>query len=198
MELRESLRPAASFIFKNTASESKRIALFAGHYDTSEVVFSSASSNNAIISHANPEALVQDGYNVDQVADDYNKSVTATSKGSGTYPIQVTSKRRTRMVDFMNYVKYSGSKVTKIRITDLSKDSEHPIFNGEIEVSQSAIGKKGGSDYIQLSTHIDPRNFNQGFIDIDLEEQSLLLDETTVVIMDVCASANFQIDYILA
>lgn len=194
-QVNESLRPVASFIIKNTEDEAKRLALFAGHYNTDEIVFDE--DGKAIIAHCNPAALNSAGYQCDQVADDYNSTVKST-RGEGLYPIQFIPKsKRTRAIDFLNYVRYSGLKVTKMRFTDLSGDAEHDIFNQEIEVSQSSIGAKGGSDYIQLSTYINPKNFKTNVIEVDLEGQNLLLDETTVVIMDITANANFQLDFIL-
>jgi hypothetical protein len=67
-------------------------------------------------------------------------------------------------------------------------------------VTQSSIGSKSGSDYVQLSAYINPANFLQNFIDIDLEkdERKLSLDETTLVFLDVPANSNFQIDFTLA
>ena len=198
MSLQESLKKTVSFRYKNTdAQNSKRLGIFPGHYDTSEL--SKDSSGNYYITHGNPTPLVEAGYQCDQIADDFNSKVAATSRSNAKDPIEVRPvKGRTRVADFLNYVKYSGSKVTKIRITDYSGDTTRALFNGELEISQSSIGSKGGSDYLQLSTYIDARNFQTNIIEIDLEQQNLLLDETTVVIMDVPANANFQMDYILA
>ena len=197
MSLKESLNPTVSYRYKNTDPvRVQRLALFAGHYDTSEIS-KDASGNKMFITHGNPTALVDAGYNCTQVADDYNSNVINTSRGNAD-PIQITPVRgRTRVVDFMNYVKFSGLKVKKIRITDLSNDSTRALFNGQLEISQSSVGAKGGTDYLQLSTYIDPRNFQTNIIEIDLEEQNLLLDETTVVIMEIPEGANFQMDYIL-
>lgn len=196
--LQESLKKTVSFRYKNTNnSESKRLGIFPGHYDTSEL--SKDAQGNYYITHGNPTPLKEAGYQCDQVADDYNRNVTSTSRSNAKDPIDIKPvKGRTRVADFLNYVKYSGSKVTKIRITDYSGDTTRALFNGELEISQSSIGSKGGIDYLQLSTYIDARNFQTNIIEIDLEQQNLLLDETTVVIMDVPAGADFQMDYILA
>lgn len=198
MSLQESLKKTVSFRYKNkNTQDSKRLGIFPGHYDTSEL--SKDGSGNVYITHGNPTPLVEAGYQCDQIADDFNPKVTATSRANATDPIEVRPvKGRTRVADFLNYVKYSGSKVTKIRITDYSGDTTRALFNGELEISQSSIGSKGGSDYLQLSTYIDARNFQTNIIEIDLEQRNLLLDETTVVIMDVPAGADFQMDYILA
>lgn len=196
--MNESLKPVASFIVKNNSAETKRIALFSGHYDTTEIVFvKNGETKIPVVAHSNPAALVAAGYQCDQVADDYN-SLNPVRGNDEVYPVSFIPKsKRTRVVDFMNYVKYSGLKVSKLRFTDLSNDASRALFNQEIEVTESSIGTKGGSDYIQLSSYINPRNFQTNVIEVDLEDQNLLLDETTVVLMDIVGNAHFQLDLIL-
>ena len=128
MSLKESLNPTVSYRYKNIDTVNvQRLALFAGHYDTSEIS-KDASGNKMFITHGNPTALVDAGYSCDQVADDYNSNVANTSRGNAD-PIRITPVRgRTRVVDFMNYVKFSGLKVKKIRITDLSNDSTRALL----------------------------------------------------------------------
>lgn len=196
----KSIRPVASFVFKNGDTPS-RICLFPGHYNTSEVVIK---DGKAYVSYADPSAIKSAGYDCHQVADDYN-ATTANLRGDGVnkYPMEIRSKTpSTRFRDFLNYVRYSGLKVVKMRITDLTPGSNpsREIFQQNIEVTKSAIGAKSGSDFVQLSQYINPANFLQSFIDIDLEkdERKLALDETTLVFLDVPADANFQIDFTLA
>lgn len=198
MSLKESLRPTVSFKYKNAdTANSRRLAIFPGHYNTAEI--SKLGADKYCITYGNPEPLRAAGYECDQVSDDYNSQITATLRTDKVEPIQIKPcNPRTRVSDFLNYVKYSGAKVSKIRITDYSNDTHHSLFNGQMEISQSSIGSKGGTDYLQLCTYIDPRNFQTNIIEIDLEEQNLLLDETTVVILEIPANANFQIDYILS
>lgn len=189
-QINESLRPVASFVVENRTEELKKLAFFTGHYETSKLVFNEESV--PFLVRLDPKALVSAGYQCDQVADDYIAEVDSE------YPIKVYGKSpRTRVVDFVNYVKNSNLSVVKIRITDLTTDSTHELFNHEIEVSASSISSKGLSDYIQMSTYVNPRNYQQNVIEIDLEQQNLLLDETTVMIMDVVANAKFQIDFII-
>lgn len=204
--LNQSMRPVASFVFESTAETTQKLCLFPGHFMLGSVITISKSGTNPLsyesfLSYANPKALRDAGYECDQVADDYNLSnnLFASDGASGSYSIKITSKtRKTRYRDFLNYIKLSGVRVVKMRITDLKTNSEHAIFNQEIEVTKSSIGSKAGSDYIQLSQHINPSNFLQNFIEVDLEKQNLLLDETTLAFLDVPAGANFQIDFTLA
>lgn len=194
-ELKKSMKPVASFIFENIADVEKVLCLFPGHFDTTEIV--KTNDEGVILVHSNPKALVDAGYVCDQVADDFSTQLSEI-KDSGEYAIKITkTSARTRYREFLNYIKFSGLRVSKMRITDLVPNSDHEIFNQELEVTASAIGAKAGSDFIQLSAHVDPTNFIQRFIDIDLSQQNLLLDETTLVFLRVPSKAKFQIDFTL-
>ena len=194
------MRPVASFIFRNTSQESKKICLIPGHYNTSEIVYNETVSSGptpSLLSMASPKSIKNAGYDCDQVADDFNGASYYSSK----YPIQITPKSaKTSYRDFLNYIKLSGVRISKMRITDLTAGANpsHDIFYQEMEISKSAIGSKSGSDFIQLASHINPANYLQNFIEVDLEKQNLLLDETTLAFLDVPASAHFQIDFTLA
>ncbi len=193
----QSLREVASFRVKNTSNSSVRVCFFPGHYDTLEVV--EDEEGKLHVSYADPTALKNAGFDCQQVADDYN-SLATVYRTDGRYPVTVTAKdRKTRYRDFLNYIKYSGVSVSKIRITDLLPNSNHEIFGQDIEISRSAVGNKIGTDILNLSSYINPTHFLQNFIDINLEEHQnkLNLDETTLLFMEIPAGADFQIDYTL-
>lgn len=198
-ELKKSLQAVASFRVKNPTSNGERVCFFPGHYDTAEVVASSE-SGKYLISYANPSAINNAGYDCKQVADDFNaKNTMNRNDGSGAYPVLIMPKGgKTRYRDFLNMIKLSGLQVTKIRITDLVANGNHEIFGQDLEISQSAIGAKGGTDIVNLAAHINPANFLQNFIDIDLASTKLTLDETTLMFMEIPANADFQIDFTLA
>ncbi|MBE6347231.1 MAG: hypothetical protein E7067_08560 [Lentimicrobiaceae bacterium] len=201
-QLKTSMRPTASFNLKNVSSESVRVCLFPGHFDTSEVVaVSDGDLTKVVLAYSNPEAINAAGFSCAQVADDYNintKSVYRGSADGNGYAVQITPvSKRTRYRDFLNYIRYANLSVVKIRITDLEANSDHAIFNQELEVSASAIGAKAGSDFIQLSAHRNPAHYDQSFIEIDLSQQNLLLNETTLASLDIPANANIQIDFTL-
>lgn len=198
------MRPVASFLFRNTSSESKRLCLFPGHFVNQDVITQVTGSSApfttvSYISHANPNAIKAAGFECDQVADDFNLSNNFKDGSGATYAIEITPKtQKGRYRDFLNFIKLASVRVSKMRITDLTSSSSHDIFQSEIEISKSSIGSKSGSDFIQLSAHIDPSNYLQNFIEIDLEQQNLLLDETTLAFIEIPGRANFQIDFTLA
>lgn len=190
------MRPVASFVFNNFDTRSHKLCLFPGHYNTLKIEdFDDAK----ILHYASPDAINASGYECDQVADDFG--FNGITRDQTKYLIEVKPKNgKTRYRDFLNFIKLSGLRVVKMRITDLTPgpNPSHEIFYQEIEVSKSTIGSKAGSDFIQLSSHINPGNYLQNFIEVDLEKQNLLLDETTLAFLDIPADANFQIDFTLA
>ncbi|MBR5782021.1 MAG: hypothetical protein IKY27_08605 [Bacteroidales bacterium] len=197
-ELKNSLKATASFRVTNKNANGQRVCFFPGHYDTAEVV--STTDSKYMISYADPTAINNAGYDCKQVADDYSsKNSLNKADGSGTYPVTIQPKNgKTRYRDFLNMIKLSGLKVSKIRFTDLVANGNHEIFGQDLEISQSTIGGKGGTDIVNLSAHINPSHFLQNFIDVDLAGNNLRLDETTLMFMEIPAGADFQIEFTLA
>ena len=197
-ELKNSLKAVASFRVTNKNANGQRVCFFPGHYDTAEVVQSTV-TGKYLISYADPSSINNAGYSCVQVADDYNAQNSLNkADGSGTYPVTIQPKTgKTRYRDFLNMIKLSGLKVSKIRFTDLVANGSHEIFGQDLEISKSTIGGKGGTDVVNLSAHINPANFLQNFIDVDLAGNNLKLDETTLMFMEIPANADFQIEFTL-
>lgn len=199
-KLNSSMRPVASFIFDNSKESAvdTKLCLFSGHYDVSEVCSDTLTNPSKYdVRYTNVRVLQDAGYECDQIADDTSYCKVGIS-GSNKVAITPVSKK-TRYRDFINYIKLAGLKITKMRITDLmGPNSSHEIFQQEMEISSSSIGAKSGSDFVQLAQHINPSNYLQTFIEVDLELQNLLLDETTLAFLKVPAGTKFQIDFTLA
>lgn len=199
-KLNSSMRPVASFIFDNSKESAvdTKLCLFSGHYDVSEVCSDTLTNPSKYdVRYTNVRVLQDAGYECDQIADDTSYCKVGIS-GFNKVAITPVSKK-TRYRDFINYIKLAGLKITKMRITDLmGPNSSHEIFQQEMEISSSSIGAKSGSDFVQLAQHINPSNYLQTFIEVDLELQNLLLDETTLAFLKVPAGAKFQIDFTLA
>lgn len=198
--LNQSLKPSASFEFNSVdAEESVKLCLIPGHYDTTEIV--SSDDNKIYLAYSNPEAINNAGFQCDQVADDYSLAKYAYSDSRSdnkNYGVHIEPcSKRCRYRDFLNYVRYSGLKVVKMRIQNLTEEAAPAIFNSELEISASSIGSKAGSDFIKLSSHKNAGNYDRSFIDIDLSNMNLTLDETTLVALDVPAGSHFQIEFVL-
>lgn len=194
--LDKSLKPVASFRVKNNTETSVKLCLLPGHYDTKEILVSA--EGKVFIGHCNPSALVDAGFQCQQVADDY-KSATLMydqTRGAEAYPLVITPKsKRTRYRDFLHFIRLKGLRVTKIKISDNLDSPEHKIFQSEMEVSASSIGSKVGSDFIQLSDHRKPSNYDQSFIEVDFSSVSLEMTETTLLSLEVPGGADFYIDF---
>lgn len=196
-ELKQALSPVVSFRFNNTdSSNSKKICLLPGHYNTEEIVMVTESGASvAKLSYASPARLVDAGYACDQVADDTLAAV-ATAK---SYAIGVTpGSPRCHYRDFLDYVARVGSKITKIRITNnRTSGAGRDQFDKEFEVSASMLGAKAGSDYINLASCKNPANYDQDMIIVDLAERNLIFDATTLLFLTVVPSADFTVEFTL-
>lgn len=196
--LNKALQPVVSFRVVNTDSTHyKTICLIPGHYDTATIMsYTSGGSTVPVISYLNPAVLNAAGYACDEVADDHNANLDGSSK---TYPITVTpAAGNSRYRDFLNYVKLVSSLIKRIRITNNTGNAAgRTQFDQFFEVSASAIGSKAGSDYINLASCKDPKNYDLDVIDVDLEARNLELSATTLLFLKVAPSADFTIEFTL-
>lgn len=191
--LKQALKSQVTFTFENTDSaNAKRLCLFPGHFNTQELIVSVNSSTtdvkNVVMANSSVANITAAGYACDQVAYDYVAGQRSTDK------IQVTpNSQRTKYEDFLNYIKLNGLSVTKMRIRNLNQNVE--IFDQEMEVSASAVGGKNGSDFITFSEYVSPNAYDRTFIDIDLKNQNLVLDNTTLAFLTMPASAKMSIQF---
>ena len=196
--LNNALQPVVSFRVVNTDSSLyKTLCLIPGHYDTATIMsYTSSGSTVNVISYLNPAVLNAAGYACNEVADDHNANLDGSSKD---YPITVTpAAGNSRYRDFLHYVGLVGSRIKRIRLTNNTGNAAGRVqFDQFFEVSASAIGSKAGSDYINLASCKDPKNYDLDVIDVDLDARNLVLDATTLLFLKVAPSTDFTIEFTL-
>ena len=183
--LKEALRAKATFNITNTSSSAaKKLAFLPGIY--SSMIFTQDSSTKAaIISFADPTNLQNAGYACDQVADDYNS-------GDALQVVSVTGANRVKYRDFLNTVQRVGIRVTRIVIQNKNTSSQD-IFDQEIELAKTAIGAKGGTDFINLQDYVSVNAYDRTKITLDFTDQPLELTPEVFMAMTIPASASFSI-----
>ena len=194
--LKQALQPVASFVISNSAVTEKKLCLFSGHFDTAEVVTGTVNGSPVTgIVYDDKTGIVAAGYTCDYVATDYSSLLKAAKNPD--VDVRPNS-ARCRYQDFLNYIALVGSKVTKIRLTNLTGTAAgRAQFDREMEISASEVGSKAGSDFIQLNSYKNPANYDQDLIEIDLERQNLILDATTLAFLTIAPGAQFSIEFTL-
>ena len=187
--LAKAMKAQATFTFHNTSSEEKRLCLFPGHFDVTNVI---SNDGKYTVNQSNNQPIVDAGYACDQMAYDNNGS----DKRDGDSITVTANSRRTRYADFLNYIKLNGLKVSKIRIQNLNSNVE--MFDQEMEISASCIGGKAGSDFIQFSEYVSPNAYDRSFIVIDLESMNLVLDNTTLALLTFKGNAKLSMQFFLS
>ena len=187
--LAKAMKAQATFTFHNTSSEEKRLCLFPGHFDVTNVI---SNDGKYTVNQSNNQPIVDAGYACDQMAYDNNGS----DKRDGDSITVTANSRRTRYADFLNYIKLNGLKVSKIRIQNLNSNVE--MFDQEMEISASCIGGKAGSDLIQFSEYVSPNAYDRSFIVIDLESMNLVLDNTTLAFLTFKGNAKLSMQFFLS
>lgn len=196
-ELAKALSPVVSFRIQNgDQTNSKKLCLLPGHFNTEEIVMDS-SSGSAVpkLSFGNPARLVDAGYYCDQVADDTVAGIN-TAK---SYNITITpGSPRCHYRDMLDYIARVGSRITQIRITNnKTNGAGRDQFDKELQVSVSMLGATAGSDYINLASCKNPANYDQDMIIIDLNKRNLIFDATTLLFLTVVKDADFTIEFTL-
>ena len=174
--LREALKASATFDYEG-GQQPVKVALLPGIYDTTD----------AQGMHTNASNLVNAGYAVDEVADDYEEKSTAKVKIRGL--------NRVRYRDLVNTVNRCGIKVTKIVIQNKNTNSQD-IYDQEIEVARTAVGARGAMDFIQLQDYVDVNAYDRTKITIDLSDEPLYLGPETFMAMTIPAGARFSMKFV--
>lgn len=193
-KLNEALQASCSFRITGDSSAAKKLCLLPGIYDTREVVSYTVTEGSSTVtkyafSLTNKTSLTNAGYTVDQVADDY------VAELASKMPVSVTTQDMASYRDFLNKVQRSGAVVTKITIKNLAGTTYEEIFNQLIEVSKTALGAKGGTDFIRLQKYVSVNAYDRSKIEIDLSDDTLNLDDTIFMALNVPANADFTITF---
>ena len=186
--LREALQACATFNIQGDATYNKTLAFLPGIYSTmTEDTFTRDGSSKTAVVHTDPSNLVNAGYTCDEVADDY-------IPGNTNQKVHVTGVNRVRYRDFLNTVQRVGINVTSIVIQNKNTSSQD-IFDQEIQIARTAIGAKGGMDFIQLQNYVSVNSFDRSKITIDLSNEPLYLTPEVFMAMVIPAGANFSIQF---
>lgn len=184
-ELEQALKSSATFNIAGDASNAKKLALFSGVYDSMK----SAVGTNKKVTFSDPTNLVNAGYSVDQVADDYD------SDDTGQY-VHVTGANRVKFRDLRNTVQRLGIRVVGIIIQNKATGANaNDIFDQEIEIARTAIGTKGAMDFISLQQFVSTAAYDRTKIFIDLSQTPLDLGPDTFMAMNIPAGANFSMQF---
>lgn len=190
--LKEALRAKVTFEVENTLNNaSKKLAFLPGVYSTMKPIVvttgtgESAKTEMKGISYADPTNLQNAGYACDQVADDYNSDDTLQV-------IKVNGANRIKYRDFLNTVQRVGIRVTRIVIQNKLLNNQD-IYDQEIELAKTAIGAKGGTDFINLQDYVSVNAFDRTKIILDFSDQPLELTPEVFMAMTIPASAKFSI-----
>ena len=186
--LKEALRAQATFDFVGDSTYDKKLCLLPGVYDSMKQV-TDGTSKETVITYSNPADLQNAGYACDQVADDYN------SGDAGQY-VHVTGVGRVKYRDFRNSVNRISMRVAQIIIQN--KTSSQAIFDQQIEVAKTAIGAKGGMDFITLQQYVNVNAYDRSKITIDLSAETLDLNPDTFLAITVPAGSHFSIQFVFA
>lgn len=193
-QLNKALLPIASFRIYNPAGHPEtKLCLIPGHFNLAQVVDVTRGQEIVpVITYADPAPIVAAGYSCDEVADDYNDLISRSA-------VQVhPNNDMTRYRDFLSLIRLKRLRVSKIRLTNRTNDNAgRAQFNKRFEISASSIGARAASDFINIAQYKNPANYNQDIIEIDLDQENLLLDATTLTFLTVAAGADFDIEFTL-
>ena len=186
MKLQEALQACASFRFTNTdSSNAKRVCILPGVYNTMNMITPAGQSKSPFFGFHDKTSLTKAGYNVDEVADDYNSNQDEK--------VQVNATDMCTFRDFLNAVRTMGLTVTKMTIQN--HVSSLAVYDQNIEVCRTSLGSKGGSDFIRLQRYRSVNAYDSSKIEVDLNGNELNLDASIFMAMTIPASADFTITF---
>ena len=187
--LREALQACATFNVTGDANDAVTLAFLPGIYSTmTQATAAVGGSSKTVVAFTDPSNLNNAGYTCDEVADDY-------IAGNTDQKVHITGANRVRYRDFLDTVQRVGVNVTKIVIQNKTNPADQSIFDQEIQVARTAIGAKGGMDFIQLQNYVSVNAYDRSKITIDLTQEPLYLTPEVFMAMVIPAGANFSIQF---
>ena len=194
-EEKKSLQASATFNFENLTDATKRLVLLPGIFETKKIEAVQTEEKGETFVKYVPrntatENLTKANYVADQVADDYVDGCEDA--------VKVTSTDLCSYADFRRSIDLKGSSVTEIVIQN--KLDDQSLFDQMIEVHKTAIGSRGGSDFIRLQDYVLPSNYDRSKITIDFSKilSVMTLDAYSFLALNVPAGAKFSIQFKLA
>lgn len=185
--LREALQACATFNIVGDANDNVKLALLPGIYSTlSQTAVTSGGRTTNYVTLTDATDLNNAGYSCDEVADDYITDNTLQK-------VKITGANRTRYRDFLNTVQRVGIRVSKIVIQNKTQDQT--LFDQEFEISRTAIGTKGGTDFLQLQNYISVNAYDRSKITIDMSNDPLYLTPEVFLAMNIPAGSSFSIQF---
>lgn len=178
------MQACATFNFVGDETNDKVVALLPGIYSAmTEATITAGGSTKTVVAFTDPSNLNNAGYQCDEVADDYINGNTAQA-------VHITGANRVRYRDFLNTVQRVGINVTKIVFQN--KVDDQSIYDQEIQIARTAIGAKGGMDFIQLQNYVSVNAYDRSKITIDLEKEPLYLTPEVFMALNIPAGASFS------
>lgn len=187
--LREALQACATFNIVGDANDNVVLAFLPGIYSTmTQATATQGGQSKVVVAYTDPSNLNNAGYTCDEVADDF-------IEGNAAQKVHVTGANRVRYRDFLDTVQRVGINVTKIVIQNKTNPADQSIFDQEIQLARTAIGAKGGMDFIQLQNYVSVDAFDRSKITIDLSQEPLYLTPEVFMAMVIPAGANFSMQF---
>ena len=187
--LREALQACATFNITGDQNNAVKLAFLPGIYSTeTEATVTRSGVSTDVVAYTSPDNLKNAGYNCDEAADDY-------ISGNSNQKVQIVGANRVRYRDFLNTVQRVGINVTKIVIQNKTNPADQSLFDQEIELSRTAIGAKGGTDFIQLQNYVSVNAYDRSKITVDLSNDPLYLTPEVFMAMVIPAGANISIQF---
>jgi hypothetical protein len=164
----------------STATSAVRVALLAGHYDTSAYATTATAAGTPVKkTNSDPTALKNAGYVCDVVADDGSFALPAL-KGTGSVVMRSLNPQRT-VQSLMEYIKSYRMMLKGLRVIA----NDQTAFDGNLIVAQSTPFDRGAEKTISLNNFYSAFQYSNDRVSIDLSAAELDIERITMLFADV-------------